>query len=104
MDLVQAPPSPQDRLPDRLRGNGPDRQGEFTQGITENELNQVFILDGSQNPVFMTEVPARKVKLEAYYIDLHPVTNFQYSRFMEATGHRKPQLWEREGWRTTQSG
>ena len=52
--------------------------GEFTMGITENELNQVFILDGSQNPVFMTEVPARKVTVEAYYIDMHPVTIYQY--------------------------
>jgi formylglycine-generating enzyme required for sulfatase activity len=72
--------------------------GDFTMGITEIELNQIFILEGSQNPVFMTEVPARKVNLETYYIDLHPVTNFQYGRFIEETGHRKPLLWGKEGW------
>ena len=72
--------------------------GEFTMGITENELNQVFILDGSQNPVFMTEVPARKMILEDYYIDIHPVTNYQYGRFIEETGHRQPLLWGKEGW------
>ena len=72
--------------------------GEFTMGITENELNQVFILDGSQNPVFMTEVPARKMMLEDYYIDIHPVTNYQYGKFIEETGHRQPLLWGKEGW------
>ncbi|MGD0627620.1 MAG: formylglycine-generating enzyme family protein, partial [Thermodesulfobacteriota bacterium] len=72
--------------------------GEFTMGISENELNQIFVLDGSQNPVFMTEVPARKVSLEEYYIDLHPVTNYQYRRFIEETGHRPPLLWGRDGW------
>lgn len=72
--------------------------GEFTMGITENELNQVFILDGSQNAVFMTEVPARKVTLEDYYMDIHPVTNYQYENFMRATGHRQPFLWGKEGW------
>ena len=72
--------------------------GEFTMGISESELNQVFILDGSQNPVFMTEVPSRKVTLESYYIDIHPVTNYQYAKFIKETGHRTPQLWDREGW------
>jgi len=72
--------------------------GEFTMGITESELKQVFILDGSQNPVFMTEVPTRKVTLGSYYIDIHPVTNYQYQRFLEETGHRQPMIWGKEGW------
>jgi formylglycine-generating enzyme required for sulfatase activity len=72
--------------------------GEFTMGITEEELKQAFILDGSQNPVFMTEVPRRKIRLEDYYIDLHPVTNYQYQRFLEDTGHRAPLFWGKEGW------
>ena len=72
--------------------------GEFPMGITEEELKQVFILDGSQNPVFMTEVPVHKVRVEDFYIDLHPVTNYQYQKFMEATGHRRPLFWGKEGW------
>jgi len=72
--------------------------GEFVMGITEEELRQVFILDGTQNPVFMTEVPIRKVCLEDYYLDIHPVTNYQYQRFMEETGHRRPAFWGRDGW------
>jgi len=35
--------------------------------------------------------------LEAYYIDIHPVTNYQYGRFIKETGHRTPILLEKEG-------
>ncbi|MBW2058817.1 MAG: SUMF1/EgtB/PvdO family nonheme iron enzyme [Deltaproteobacteria bacterium] len=73
-------------------------EGPFTMGIDRDELMQIFALDGKENPVFATEVPARQVHTEAYYIDKYPVTNAQYERFLLETGHRIPLLWEQPGW------
>lgn len=73
-------------------------EGKFTMGIDEEELNHIFILDGFENPVFATEVPAKDIRLGPYYIDRYPVTNFQYHKFMEATGHRAPQLIDNPDW------
>lgn len=67
-------------------------------GITEEELQRVFNLDRREIPIFATEVPVRSLDLEAFYIDRYPVTNFQYSKFIEDTGHRKAFLLDHPSW------
>ena len=64
--------------------------GEFTVGISQEELAQIFMLDRAENAVFATEVPERTVHLAGFYIDRYPVTNYQYQKFIDASGHRKP--------------
>lgn len=66
--------------------------GPFRMGITHEELRRIFALEQRENPVFMTEIPARTVYVDPFYIDRYPVTNYQYGRFIESTGHGKPHL------------
>ena len=73
-------------------------RGVFTLGISVEELRRIFDMDERQTPIFATEIPARAIDLEAFYIDRYPVTNYQYRRFVEATGHRRPVLLEHEDW------
>ncbi|MBW1799274.1 MAG: SUMF1/EgtB/PvdO family nonheme iron enzyme [Deltaproteobacteria bacterium] len=73
-------------------------KGSFTMGITREELRQIFALDQRQHIIFLTELPARSVDLDAFYIDRYPVTNFQYRKFIRETGHREPMLLNHPDW------
>lgn len=93
-----------DQLPDKIISpiDGAEMvlipEGHFTMGITEEQLGQIYMLEQKWNPLFITETPARAVYLESYYIDRYPVTNYQYRKFLEETGHRKPLLWNEPLW------
>lgn len=41
------------------------------------------------------EKPQKKIFLKAFYIDINEVTNAEYQKFVEATGHRKP-YWSKD--------
>ncbi|MFH1349762.1 MAG: formylglycine-generating enzyme family protein [Pseudomonadota bacterium] len=73
-------------------------QGPITMGITEAELQQIFLMDQRENPIFATEAPTRTIYLDSYYIDRYPVTNYQYRKFVQETGHREPSLWNHPSW------
>jgi formylglycine-generating enzyme required for sulfatase activity len=72
--------------------NGPDSEegdmilipgGEFTMGHDS---------EGDHSP-------AHRVRVDAFYIDKHEVTNAEYMKFCEETGHKLPEFWEKEGFR-----
>jgi formylglycine-generating enzyme required for sulfatase activity len=73
-------------------------QGSFVMGITEEELQEISAIDGGETPIFYSELPARTVHVDTYYIDRYPVTNYQYQQFLRETGHRKPFLWDQPLW------
>jgi formylglycine-generating enzyme required for sulfatase activity len=52
-----------------------------------------WIGDNSAHPA--ADAPPRRVRIDAFYIDRHEVTNREFARFVEVTGHRTSA--EREG-------
>jgi len=72
--------------------------GPFLMGSTEEEIRRIFRMDKRQSPPFVTEIPARSVRIDTFYIDRYPVTNYQYGKFLQATGHRPPLLWNESDW------
>jgi sulfatase modifying factor 1 len=52
--------------------------GEFQMGDAFNEGN-------------ISERPVHKVYLDAFYIDKYEVTNAEYRKFVQATGHKEPE-------------
>jgi formylglycine-generating enzyme required for sulfatase activity len=43
------------------------------------------------------ESPVREVTLDTFYIDRYPVTNAEYAKFVQETGHPPPEHWTRQG-------
>jgi len=44
--------------------------------------------------------PAHRVKVDSFYIDQYEVSNAQYLKFCEATGHRLPEFWNTDVFRS----
>jgi iron(II)-dependent oxidoreductase len=61
--------------------------GPFLMGLPENDL----LAEDH-------EKPPRQVELDAYWIDVYPVTNGRYARFLEAGGYDRQELWAPAGW------
>lgn len=73
--------------------------GKFLMGSSDEEERQVIHQLGGGEVTediqwFMAEKPQREVYVPAFYIDKYEVTNAQYKKFIDATGHQPPRDWE----------
>ena len=79
--------------------------GAFIQGSDRTEREAAYKLDEAayghsvtrKNKWYESEPARRRVELPAFKIMQTPVTNSLYARFVEATGHRAPDV-DRKTW------
>lgn len=74
-------------------------KGEFTMGSSPEEIAAVKKEFGHkklyEDYAFDEETPKRKVFVKSFYIDVHEVTNKEYSEFIKATGRTAPKNWSK---------
>ncbi len=68
--------------------------GEFTMGANPDQLPKIAESVGGMVKYIENATPRRKLNLPAFYIDKYEVTNEQYKKFVDATGHTPPEHWE----------
>ncbi len=74
-----------------------DRQQKETAAALSSEPGMVLIMAGEfrmgSDDGTPDESPMHTVLLNSYWIDKYPVTNLDYKRFVDATGHQPPPHW-----------
>jgi sulfatase modifying factor 1 len=57
-----------------------------------------FIRGSEEEHAYNNEKPVRSIHLDVFEMGVYPVTNFEFSRFLEAQGYQQPEYWDKEGW------
>lgn len=68
--------------------------GSFAFGINKTERDSILqTLASLRLSIFDLEFSRQKEYLPSYYMDKFEITNKQYAKFLQETGHRKPRYW-----------
>lgn len=78
---------------------GEDNPCEVIRGLGWNDLEEGE-LSISRREWFAKqhETPRRRMFIPGFYIDVFPVTNEEYIRFVDDGGYHRQELWDEEGW------
>jgi formylglycine-generating enzyme required for sulfatase activity len=71
--------------------------GEFQMGTDPSEIPALVQRYEQLSVValdFENEIPRRTVYVDDFYMDIYEVTNAQYKKFIDATGHGAPMYWD----------
>jgi formylglycine-generating enzyme required for sulfatase activity len=71
--------------------------GPFLMGTLESDLDEIAKL-GVDRDWVQNEVPQHEVTLDAYAISRYPVTNAEFTRFIEDGGYTTRDYWTDAGW------
>ncbi len=77
--------------------------GEFIMGTDSSRLSELVKVGenvphmnyGNALSWFGDEIPAHKVKVDSFYIDIYEVTNRQFAEFVKATGYKAEGDWQK---------
>ncbi len=82
-EVVQTQETPGTKLSKKIVG----KDGAPMVLIPAGEFEMGDLVDGMGN------APIHTIYLDAFYMDKYAVTNALYKKFMDATGHKAPKLW-----------
>mgnify|MGYP001566733421 CR=1 FL=1 len=73
-------------------------EGDFIMGSSNEEVKKISKEYGKRVDFsgyeFEKEKPRRSIYVKGFYIDKYEVTNTQYKKFIDATGHKPPHHWK----------
>jgi len=105
LQLFGGDPTPPEASVERVDGafapddRQPKPQGtEVTSGTVEVPAGTYTLGQAHRVGTYDNEAPAREVELDAFEIEVAPVTNGEYLRFVEDGGYEAPAHWSAEGW------
>src|SRR5215470_2886934 len=74
-------------------------EGKLQLGSTATEIDRLLIrFPGLERDLVENEIGSKHIRLGAFEIDVHPVSNCEFRSFIHEGGYSRRELWDREGW------